>query len=293
MAIDTYATLKTGVANFLSRSDLTSRIPEFISLAEDRVAQDLRVRAMEASLDLILGKVNSGGTVGGTADAITVTHSTAITLALGATVSFVATSTNTTATTLNVDATGVKNIRKGDGTVALEANDIADDGTYHVYYDGTQWRLGPRGSVPLPSRFVAVRRIYLDGDSKRLDYLAPSMFWTRWGALETSRPQYFTIEGEHIVFAPQPDSSYYGKILYYRRFAALSADADTNWFLANARGLLLYGSLVEAATYASDGNALVKWSAMYKAILESVVEADRKDRVPMGGAIQFSDAYVV
>ena len=37
MTISTYAELKTAVANYLERSDLTSRIPEFISLAQARM----------------------------------------------------------------------------------------------------------------------------------------------------------------------------------------------------------------------------------------------------------------
>lgn len=47
MAINNYSTLQTAVANWLDRSDLTSRIPEFITLAESRIARKLRVRAME------------------------------------------------------------------------------------------------------------------------------------------------------------------------------------------------------------------------------------------------------
>ena len=34
MAITTYSELKTSIANFLDRDDLTSVIPDFISLAE-------------------------------------------------------------------------------------------------------------------------------------------------------------------------------------------------------------------------------------------------------------------
>lgn len=37
MAITTYATLKTAIANWLERSDLTDRIPEFISLAQSKL----------------------------------------------------------------------------------------------------------------------------------------------------------------------------------------------------------------------------------------------------------------
>ena len=46
MAISTKAELHTAVANWLNRSDLTDRIPEFISLAEASFNRNLRVRDM-------------------------------------------------------------------------------------------------------------------------------------------------------------------------------------------------------------------------------------------------------
>jgi len=46
MAINTYATLQTAVANWLDRSDLTDRIPEFISLAEARMNRTVRLSIM-------------------------------------------------------------------------------------------------------------------------------------------------------------------------------------------------------------------------------------------------------
>ena len=47
MAIGTFAQLKTAAANWLDRSDLTDRIPEFITLAEARFNRILRTRDME------------------------------------------------------------------------------------------------------------------------------------------------------------------------------------------------------------------------------------------------------
>lgn len=47
MAISTYNELKTAVANWINRSDLTDRIPEFIALAEANIARDVRARFME------------------------------------------------------------------------------------------------------------------------------------------------------------------------------------------------------------------------------------------------------
>jgi hypothetical protein len=47
MAITTYSELQTAIANFLGRDDLTSRIPEFISLAEARMSRELKARSQE------------------------------------------------------------------------------------------------------------------------------------------------------------------------------------------------------------------------------------------------------
>lgn len=45
MAINSYATLQTAVANWLNRADLTSRIPEFIGLAEARFGRHEAVQS--------------------------------------------------------------------------------------------------------------------------------------------------------------------------------------------------------------------------------------------------------
>lgn len=47
MALATYSDLKTAVATWLSRADLTSNIPDFITLAHNKLMRVLRVREME------------------------------------------------------------------------------------------------------------------------------------------------------------------------------------------------------------------------------------------------------
>ena len=46
MAITNYTDLKSTIADYLARSDLTSQIPLFIQLAENRLRRDLRIRSM-------------------------------------------------------------------------------------------------------------------------------------------------------------------------------------------------------------------------------------------------------
>jgi len=46
MALTTYAELKTSVGDWLNRTDLTTAIPDFISLAEAQIERNLRTRQM-------------------------------------------------------------------------------------------------------------------------------------------------------------------------------------------------------------------------------------------------------
>jgi len=61
MALTTYTELKTSIGDWLNRSDLTTAIPDFISLAEAQVERTLRTRQMivraNASFDAQYGAV--------------------------------------------------------------------------------------------------------------------------------------------------------------------------------------------------------------------------------------------
>jgi hypothetical protein len=69
MALANYSDLQTTVANYLHRSDLTSMIPDFITLAEAKLNRELRLRAMEdtatgtvaASISLPTGYIEMRG----------------------------------------------------------------------------------------------------------------------------------------------------------------------------------------------------------------------------------------
>lgn len=87
----------------------------------------------------------TNGTVGGTANAITLTNTPPISgYANKLSLKFKATNTNTGATTVNVDGKGAKNIYKISGTslVALTGGEIVSGGIYEINYDGTQFLLG-------------------------------------------------------------------------------------------------------------------------------------------------------
>lgn len=51
MALTNYTTLQTAVINALHRSDLASSVPDFITLAEDKLNKRLRIRGMETRVN--------------------------------------------------------------------------------------------------------------------------------------------------------------------------------------------------------------------------------------------------
>ena len=52
MAISNYSELKTAIADFLARDDLTSQIDTFIDLAESRISRELETRSQESRTTL-------------------------------------------------------------------------------------------------------------------------------------------------------------------------------------------------------------------------------------------------
>jgi hypothetical protein len=88
------------------------------------------------------------GTVGGTADVITLTASPAITAyAAGQRFTFIASGANTTNVTVNVSSVGAKAITKN-GTTALAAGDIAANALVDIIYDGTRFQLAQFYTIP-------------------------------------------------------------------------------------------------------------------------------------------------
>ena len=189
MALTSYSTLKTAVANYLGRSDLTSQIPDFITLAELRLSRELRTRKLLKSV-----------------------------------------TTTTTA---------------GDSTVAL------------------------------PSDFLELRDIYLDGNPRiSLQYLSPSTFTLNAQATVSGKPAVYTTLGQEFEFAPIPDKAYTVELLYYFKPVAMSDSVASNEFLANYPDALLYATLAEAEPYLMNDARIQVWSAMYDRAINNISVSD-------------------
>ena len=196
MSISTYAELQTAIGNWLDRSDLTSRIPEFISIAESHIAQDVRIRDM------------------------------------------------------------VKRVTSS---------------TSSQYTD-------------LPTDLLEIDNIQINSTDKLvLDYLTPEQIDERKMGSSTGTPKVYTIIGTQFQLAPAPDTTYTVEIAYYAKYAAFSADADTNNLLSNHPEIYLYGALMAAEPFLGIDQRVQTWAAMYQKAVNGVNEADQRGQVPKTG----------
>lgn len=191
MSLDTYANLKTELASWLDRTDLTSQIDTFIDLCEAKLSREVRVRAMLKR----------------------------------------ATATLTTSTKYLALPTGYKAMKilrllTNPPTVLRQVNE-----------------------TELTARLAA----------------------------ETGQPLYFSIH-EEIEFDRVPDDEYSVELIYYCALTALSDSNTSNWILANAPDLYLYGSLIAAEPFLDNDERIATWKTFYKEGVDALNLEDMRSR---------------
>ena len=139
-------------------------------------------------------------------------------------------------------------------------------------------------TVDLPSaNFLEARRLYLSGTPIITPgYMPPMDFWARFLSTDTGQPSAYTIEGKdstpygQLVFGPAPGDIYTGKLLAFEKFSALSG--GSNWLIANAPSVYLYGALLEAAIFIDEQEDVARFSALFNAAIVGLMRSDQKAR---------------
>lgn len=182
MSITTYAELKTAVADFLNRDDLTAVIPTFISLAEAQIARDVRHWKQEKRV------------------------------------------------TTSVDER----------------------------YEN------------LPNDWLEIKLVALTTGKMLQTVSMSEMAEMRAASGTAATPRYVRLTADQIEFYPTPNAATDISMLYYARIPALSDTDTTNWLLADAPDVLLYGALVHSAPYLTDDARTSIWGALYQAGVEKL-----------------------
>ena len=280
MAIGTFAELKTAIANWLDRDDLTARVPEFIALSEARINRALDVRQMETVklLSMINGvkryalpsdylgmrgvkfdsskikETTLNGAITDSATSIVLTSATGFTssgtILIGdEQVTYTGVSTNTlTGCTRAANSTTAA--AHSDGVTVLQ-----------IYTDWTAGTISDEQTTIFPLQFIS-----------------PEILANTRAGSTSGVPSVFSMVAGYVLLGPVPASVYTMEMGYYAKIPALSDSATTNWCLTANPDLFLYGALMEAEPFLMNDQRTQLWATAFFKALEDVNSRDAKDR---------------
>lgn len=91
------------------------------------------------------------------------------------------------------------------------------------------------------------------------------------------KPEFFSVH-EEIEFNRIPDAAYSVEMIYYAPLVALSDSNSSNWILANAPDLYLYGALSAAEPFLDNDERLGTWKGLYNEAAQAINLEDQRSR---------------
>jgi hypothetical protein len=137
------------------------------------------------------------------------------------------------------------------------------------------------GAATLPADYLAWRRVTWTGQVPReLEYVHPSYLHALYPTLPAGTPRLFTIEGGSLTVAPSNNTAL--TFDYFQKIPALSNTNTSNWLLAAAPDLYLFGALAEAHGFAKDTESLALWKSRRDELFDELDRLDVKTRGQTG-----------
>jgi hypothetical protein len=133
----------------------------------------------------------------------------------------------------------------------------------------------------LPSDFRKLRKLHIEGSPDRpLVEMSPVAIPTMFSG-DTGTPRAYYIEGRQLGLAPPPDQSYTLRASYFQRIPPLTSAVPSNWVLSEHPDIYVWGTLMHAAYFIRDADAVDACSALFD---QAIAELQRESRLDRWGA---------
>jgi hypothetical protein len=141
-------------------------------------------------------------------------------------------------------------------------------------------------TIAIPTGMGRIERLEIESGGVKftLDYTSPSGIEALTAS--TDLPSRYTIEDGAIRLISAPNGSYTYTLHYIPDFANLSGSVASNWVLANAPDVYLFGALSQLAIYTNDPEGGARWTPMFTQAMAAVRAVDEARRIPLSGGLQ-------
>lgn len=133
--------------------------------------------------------------------------------------------------------------------------------------------------MEFPDYYLEMRRVHLTGTPRvELKVLTPQEANSSEYSSSTGEPAGYVLLANQIQIVPAPDGTYTVEIDYYRTIPALSGSNTTNWLLSAYPDLYLTATLVYITSAIQDYDAMERFKADYRVLLNDVNNYERKQK---------------
>jgi hypothetical protein len=140
-------------------------------------------------------------------------------------------------------------------------------------------------TLALPTRFADPIQLRIDSPLTVLRYVPPAHVKDYVADLTTSRmPRRFTVR-DAIEFDAVPDSAYAYTLTYFQGYK-LTADADTNYVLANYPQAYLYAAAIDGAIYQRNFELAQTMTGLLRSEISSIKSAERRRKGQDGATLE-------
>ena len=316
------AGLIENVQLYLPFDDVAMHIDTWIELSEAKFRRDIRIREMREQETFVLGSVVLSSVAQTAQEAVSkpvstisfnqrgsgitnvyITNGDAVNFPTGTLLNIPLNDGSTFAPTVtgtdSLDVINYDILYLGEGFPVTSGGGISMEAGVTILGSTPASPVAPTGggfnlsdpaSTSLPTGFLEIIDLYERGSSGgALEYLPPQKFWSldisRSG---TGQPEFYTMIGDSLVFAPASDATRNYSMNYFKVFDALTATNTTNTLLTLAPDTYLYSVLSDAYRYLADDRGAAESDAKYMASVTALHSADTRARHRPGGRI-FAD----
>lgn len=136
--------------------------------------------------------------------------------------------------------------------------------------------------VAVPTGFLEAKAFMLNSNPRSEILYMPDDTQVSSYKTSAASPLYFNVVGTNFRFAPVPAGTVTATLTYYKAPATCSTGStEHNWILDSHPDLYLYGTLLEAAGYLQDDQAVARWAQGYALALSQL--KTQASRMQWGG----------
>jgi hypothetical protein len=148
---------------------------------------------------------------------------------------------------------------------------------------------GGTNTVAAPSDILQIDSLFANTSPSEITYMPENQMASLfYDPSIVGRPEFYTIVGSVIKFAPTPDAAYDYTIRYKQKIPALTFANPTNWLLSKNPNVYLHGCAYFFSPKIKDYQQMQMYEALYSRAVQALIDSSTGYEYPSAGIASYT-----